>query len=125
MSDGSFKAGGILTPASQSDGCVECRVIARTIEHANWLDIACHSCGAIHIGKNHSGLRLLKEPVDALRERKYPTNYFQWVRRDSEAPSRVLQQWWATRYSEAVRLKQPEECQGGGEWRDVPNGESK
>lgn len=63
--------------------------------------------------------------VAALRERKYPTNYFQWVRRDNEALSRVLRQWWATRYSEAVRLKRPEECQGGGEWRDVPNGEAK
>jgi hypothetical protein len=51
----------------------------------------------------------------------YPTNYFQWVRRDTESPSRVLQQWFAKRYSEAVRLIKPDECQGGGQWVDVPN----
>jgi hypothetical protein len=50
----------------------------------------------------------------------YPTNYFQWVRRDTEAPTRVLQQWWVFRYSDAVRLVLPEKCEGGGEWRDVP-----
>lgn len=55
-----------------------------------------------------------------LIKRAYPTLYFQWVRRDAEAPSRVLQQWWAYRYSEAVRLFTPEDCSGGGEWRDVP-----
>ena len=48
----------------------------------------------------------------------YPTSYFQWVRRDGNAPTRVLQQWWTRRYSDAVRLIRPEECQQG-EWRDV------
>lgn len=54
----------------------------------------------------------------------YPTNYFQWVRRDSAAPSRVLQQWWARRYSEAVRLICPQDCDGG-QWRDVSTQEQK
>lgn len=52
----------------------------------------------------------------------YPTAYFQWARRDTgAAPSRVLQQWWAARYSEAVRLFLPKQCEGGGKWVDVPD----
>jgi hypothetical protein len=50
----------------------------------------------------------------------YPTNYIEWQRRDTEAPTRVLCQWWCNKAADAVRLLPPEKCLGGGEWRDVP-----
>jgi hypothetical protein len=48
-----------------------------------------------------------------------PTSYFQWVRRDTESPSRVLQQWWTNWAARDLNLP-PEQCMVGGEWRDVP-----
>jgi hypothetical protein len=48
----------------------------------------------------------------------YPTAYFRYERRDTEAPTMVLQQWWTEDFL-AKELLTPEQC-GVGEWRDVP-----
>jgi hypothetical protein len=47
-----------------------------------------------------------------------PTAYFQWVRRDTAAPTMVLQQWW-TDWAERELHRPPGQCVLG-EWRDIP-----
>ncbi len=47
-----------------------------------------------------------------------PTCYFQWVRRDTAAPTMVLQQWWTNWAAREIHIP-PEKC-SGGKWVDVP-----
>lgn len=47
-----------------------------------------------------------------------PTAYFQWVRRDTAAPTMVLRQWW-TDWAERELHRPPGQCVLG-EWRDIP-----
>ena len=60
---------------------------------------------------------------DVIKVEYVPTAYFQFVRRDTECPSRVLQQWF-TRPSYAATFTKPEHCLEG-EWRDIPTKEIK
>ena len=50
----------------------------------------------------------------------WPTPHFRYVRRDSAAPSLVLQQWWFQEFRPAVGLLPPETPCHHGVWRDVP-----
>lgn len=104
---------------NENKNCPECEVISLRLKAAPMGACACSTCKAVLYGPDHPMTTTLSRQERA--PQMYPTAYFQWTRRDSAAPSRVLQQWWANRYSEAARLLRPEQCEGGGQWFDVPD----